>query len=183
MANKLVKWNTGRKINAFLPQIEFLSGYRPIHQEVYDIYKHLKSYSIANYNDVPSRYGFDQGGFDEWIVYLDNVTQFQKFVRDNENSAEDDISKMAVQLFGNSNIVGAVGMEILEIDRLLMLVEYAENIRHLFNYLLPLTEPHSSPMSVETEAFVKEIIDLIRKGKVTLQELVLLISITKTVSV
>jgi hypothetical protein len=166
MAFQLVKWNTGRKIYDNIRELAFFKGYHSIHPELTEIYNHLYTYMNNNYKHINRNvYGYDEEGYEDWITYLDNVTKFQRYVRNHEDDASDEISKRAVELFGNKNVVGAVGMEIKEIDRLNLLLDYAENVRYLFNYLVPLTNPDSQTLMPQTEQEIRAVLDSKGLGK------------------
>tara|TARA_R110000764_G_scaffold220721_3_gene309007 strand:- start:651 stop:1193 length:543 start_codon:yes stop_codon:yes gene_type:complete len=162
MDSYLVKWNTGRLIKAELDKLSFFHGYKSVHPELHDIYTALVKYS-EGYNNVSANhrnnFGHNADSYDPWVAHLDKMLEFQLFVTSREDNAEaGEIATRAKGLFGNKDVAEAYCADLHVLDQLNMLVEYSESVRHLFNYIVPLTK-HGENLTTETEQEIRLILE------------------------
>jgi len=163
MDNHLVKWNTGRLINAQLDNLIFFRGYKAINIELFEVYTELSEYASEHYRNI-GRHNHNHHGYDEdthtaWVEYLDKMLSFQLFVTSKEDNAEvGEIAKRAKVLFGNKDVAEAYCADLHILEQLNMLVEYSDSVRNLFNFILPLYNDNEV-LKIETEFEIRSILE------------------------
>lgn len=155
MDNKLVKWNTARLIYRQSHKLEFFKNFRSINKDLYDIYKHLMKYKDSNYNGT-ANINYNSELYDELIEHLDNMVEFQKLVESNNSTI--DLSKEAKERFSNEHVRCTVSVDLVEIARLELLLEYAQPVGILFNNLVSLTDIYESSLDEDFANEVREVI-------------------------
>ena len=134
MDNRLIRWNTGRVINASMEKLAFFKNYELVNKELYDMYKHLSDYTKANYD---GNAGIAYGDmYQNLTKHLDNMIDFQLMVESDDKSI--DLGKEATERFQNANVRSAQSVDSQQIARLNLLLEYSKSIRLLFNNIVPL---------------------------------------------
>ena len=168
MDNMLVKWNTGRIIEAELEKLMFFKGYKGINTELYDLYTHLVNYSSLNYNSLShnrDNFGFKGDAYISWVEHLDKMLEFQRFVISEEGNSEAGvIASRAKQVFGDSNVAEAYCADLHVLEQLEELLNYSESVRNLFNYVVPLVQENfysrnPALMQMETEQEIRLILE------------------------
>ena len=158
MDNRLVRWNTARVISAQLDNLQFFKNYELVNKELYDVYKHLRSYVSNNYSGN-ARIAHGSDLYTSLTTHLDNMIDFQLMVESADKSI--DLGKEATERFQNAHVRSAQSVDSEEIARLNLLLEYSKSIRLLFNSLVPLTD-ETKTVSMEFTREIDEI--LMNKG-------------------
>lgn len=142
MSNALVRWNTARKMKAEFDKISFLLGMENIAPHKYAQCVKVKDYIGKYWRHLDFKYttlGADETTTGQLITYLDRVTEFQLFVRENLDNTEA-ISHFAKELFNP-----APGVEIADGKAL------DTEIYDVFKELLEWSEPVSLLMNLVTQ--------------------------------
>ena len=153
MDNRLIRWNTGRVINASMEKLAFFKNYELVNKELYDMYKHLSDYTKANY-DGNAGVGYGDM-YKNLTKHLDNMIDFQLMVESDDKSI--DLGKEATERFQNAHVRSAVSVDSQQVARLNLLLEYSKSIRILFNNLVPLTD-EKQVVSIEFSNEISEIL-------------------------
>ena len=125
------------------PKLEFFRGYNVIDQRLYDIYQHLVSTSHEYFDTVSKLSSAREGAEKELLETLLKYADFQQFVEENRGDSKA-ISEKSEELFKINTITGSNILQFVELNRLKLLEEYAENIYHLFNCICFLTTPEGN---------------------------------------
>ena len=127
------------------------------------MYEELKKYSSLNYADLirgsGDAFGVNGGAHEDFVTYLDKMTNFQRFVTSKEGNEEaGEIAIRAKSVFGDSNVAEAYCADLHMLDKLDMLLEYSESVRDLFNYIVPLIT-YNGIVTNETEQEIRLILE------------------------
>lgn len=166
MHNKLVKWQTARKIHAVLGQLHFLQNFGLFDAQARIMYNELVSYMNANYTDL-SRFGDLTTELSE---YADKVTNLQLFIASHPNDPQA-IAAMSKALFDPENestdtFKGAIGIDLEVYEKLTTLLEHTKDVALLLNHVDVLLSSDNIPYNLERE--IKEFLDY--KGYISISK-------------
>ncbi len=165
MSAELVEWTTAKYIREKLDELKFMRNYKLFNQEISELYKEVKDYSVKFYNDnystFTSKYPSGKEFIDGVLDYTLKVTEFQLFVRDHKDDAQA-IQLESQRLFGLDTVEEAVGYNLEMYDKMQILLNYAEPVKALFNYVSLLVDIKNPEIDQNTETMLKEVI--IAKG-------------------
>lgn len=154
MADALIRWNTGRIINGKIGSLRFLEGMANIDNARYTQYQELIKYIKDTYTHVnPSNLK------DAIIEHLDKVQLLQDAFR--ESTSDDNVYALSVaqELFGlevaQSSIVGAIAVDMAQLDKLNELLVWASTIKDMLNMINALTNSYST-LNLEQEEAIRQ---------------------------
>jgi len=161
MASELVEWTTAKYIRDNIDNLKFMRNYRLFNDEIAELYKEVKDYSLVYYNDnyenftdkYPSGKTFIEGMLD----YTSKVTELQLFVREHKDDSEA-IKVKSTELFGVNTVEESVGYNLEMYDKMQILLNYAEPVKALFNYVNLLIDIKNPDIDQSTEQLIKEVI-------------------------
>ena len=125
------------------PKLRFFRGYNVIDKRLYDIYQHLVNISHEYFGTVCKLSSVREEAETELLETLLKYADFQQFVEENREDSKA-ISEKSQELFKINTITGSNILQFVELNRLKLLEEYAENIHHLFNYIHFLIVPEDN---------------------------------------
>ncbi len=161
MSAELVEWTTAKYIREKLDELKFMRNYKLFNQEISELYKEVKDYSIKFYNDnystFTSKYPSGKEFIEGVLDYTSKVTEFQLFVRDHKDDAKA-IQLESQRLFGIDSVEEAVGYNLDMYDKMQILLNYAEPVKALLNHVGLLTDIKNPEVPVDTETMIKEVI-------------------------
>lgn len=156
MHNKLVKWQTARKINQQLPKLKFLQNFGLFDQKASELYRELQQYVSLNYTVLK---GAQPDSLVDLENYADKVTEFQLFVA--EHTGNDQAiaakSKTLFETNEEGSFKDAVGIEFEPYSKLQQLIEVSAPVELLLNQVDCLTSTKSIPFNLEVE--IKEYLE------------------------
>lgn len=160
MSNLLIKWNTARIIKQKLNKAAFLNNFNTFNSKLASKYKELRDYIDRNYRHLEPKqnaYGFNEEIYSNLITHLDNVKQFQDYVRTFPTETTT-IAAMAQTLFGNPHISDGMAVDPAMIVLLEEVLNYADSVGTMLNYIPYLTNVISNiPEDLELE--IKKYLD------------------------
>jgi hypothetical protein len=156
MDSFLVSWHTGRLITEHLAKLPLLNNFSTINPEIVDDVAFLRNYAathyftLVGYSNV-NTLGCNSKAYNELCSSTQNLIDFQVFVEENKDSAED-IAEKAKQLFSNEGVKNAKAVDLEIYNMLMEIVNYVEPIKDLLNHVGPLlTTDASISTTLETE--------------------------------
>jgi hypothetical protein len=153
MHNKLVKWQTARKLNDMLPKIAFLQRFGLFDDVAYEMYRQLIDYRNTHYVNLSK---IDGEMLDNLQTYTDKVTELQLFISKHPGDSQA-IAAMSKALFDtdeDGSFKEAVGVDLEVYENLLTLLEHTKPIATLFNEMAILTHDNR-PIVFELEQEIK----------------------------
>jgi len=150
MSNKLIKWNTARKIQEKIQELTFLKNFE-IAPEKQASYVKFTNYVKENYREL---YLFGKtsaevsSGYNSMISHVDKVESFQTFVTN--GATNEAIAEVAKQLFGTDSVTEACVIDYELYKEFLELIEWSSSISLFLNNMYALTR--DSGLSPEFEA-------------------------------
>lgn len=158
MSNALIRWNTGRIIEADLGKLRFLRNFAMFHPQYTKWYYELVEYASKYYRNLADHktdskyFALKEQTYDDLVSHMDKVTRFQLFVRDNPTEA-DKIAELARTMFNPSTeITDGLAVEVDKLDKLKELLDFASPIATLLNDLNALINSGTRiPQELETE--------------------------------
>lgn len=166
MHNKLVKWQTARKINDLLPKIAFLQRFGLFDDMAYTMYRTLVDYRNIHYVNLSK---IDGEMLENLQSYTDKVTELQLFISQHPGNSEA-IAAMSKALFDTDeegSFKEAVGVELEIYQVLTTLLEHTKPIAVLFNQMAILTH-ENNPITWELEQEIKDYIQ--HKGYLSIEK-------------
>jgi macrodomain Ter protein organizer (MatP/YcbG family) len=164
MHNKLVKWQTARKIKAELPKLQFLKNFSLFDPIAAKLWSELVEYVRLNGVDL-----IKQGDtISELENYADKVTEFQLFVVEHKGN-DQAIAAKSKQLFETNeegSFKDAVGIEFEPYQKLQQLLEAAAPVQLMLNTCNKLVE--SAVIDYKLEQEIKDYLSY--KGYISLPE-------------
>lgn len=173
MHNKLVKWQTARKIQAELSKLKFLNNFGLFDRTASNLFCELSNYVSSNYLNLRSN-GSTSIQMNETIdvleSYADKVTEFQLFVAEHKGN-DQAIAAKSRALFEtdeDGSFKDAVGIEFEPYAKLQQLLEAVAPIQLFLNEVDCLTSVKTITFALEQE--IKEYLDF--KGYISLSNTV-----------
>lgn len=172
MHNKLVKWQTARKINEILPKLNFLTNFKLFDAQASTLYSELKSYRDANFMDLTAAmHDHKQNGSATEVIeglktFADKLTEFQLFVAKHPGNIQG-IAAMSKALFEtneDNSFEDALGIEMEVYEKLLLLIEHTQPVQILLNKVTSLVSTSTIDYALEQE--IKEYLEY--KGYISL---------------
>lgn len=178
MGKELIRWNTARIIGKHLPRLTFLSNFDRFDEELTKLHKELENYasmykvdpkdaiiSQGFQNTKVKAFGNKPEAWQELADFGDKMVELQILIDKHPDDAEA-IAAKSKELFGVDGIKSAWGVDLDMYKKLLIVLEYAESVGVLFNYISVLTIP-GTPITQELETEIKAVIEL-KRGDSTL---------------
>lgn len=169
MHNKLVKWQTARKIQAELSKLYFLTNFQLFDTKAAQLHIELKQYVNTNFVNLGG-----SSGMPETVAtlesYADKVTEFQLFVAEHKGN-DQAIAAKSRALFEtdeDGSFKDAVGIEFEPYAKLQQLLEAVAPIQLFLNEVDCLTSVKTITFALEQE--IKEYLDF--KGYISLSNTV-----------
>lgn len=161
MAHELVEWTTAKYIKENLDQLKFMRNYRLFNQEIADLYREVKDYSIRYYaddfRDFTDKYPTGKTFINGILDYTSKVVDLQLFIRDHKEDAQA-IQQKSNELFGIETITESIGYNLEMYDKLQILLNYAEPIKALFNHIDLLKDIKNPEIEADTESMIREVL-------------------------
>lgn len=169
MHNKLVKWQTARKLDAGLKGLDFLENFGLFDRKATELYRELKTYTATNYISLLSDRQYVET-VATLETYADKVTEFQLFVIEHQGNNEAIVakSKALFETDEDGSFKDAVGIEFEPYAKLQQLLEATSSVQLLLNQVECLTSVKTIPFDLEKE--IKEY--LTQKGYLSLSNTV-----------
>lgn len=166
MHNKLVKWQTARKINQQLTKLKFLTNFGLFDTKASELYRELQGYVNSNYVVLKG----DATMLADLETWADQVTEFQLFVAEHKDNPEAIAAKSAALFQTNEegSFKDAIGIEFEPYQKLQQLMEAAAPVQLLLNEVDCLTSSNTIPFNLEQE--IKEYLE--HKGYLSLSKTV-----------
>ncbi len=166
MHNKLVKWQTARKIQQMLPSLQFLKNFGLFDHEATVMWNELVEYVRVNYKDLKAAMADhkDPGSSATLIqnleTFADQVTELQLFVTKHPGDYQAIAAKSKALFETNeeNSFEDALGVELEIYDKALLLVEQSQGIQALLNQVNCLVNKYEITHAVEQE--IREYLDL-----------------------
>ncbi len=162
MSGELIHWVTAKLIHEKLDELKFMRNYDLFNLDVANLYKEVKEYKEANFHesylDQIIKYGKGQEFLNKVFDYTTKVAELQLFIREHRDNNEE-IKRKSLELFGIDSLESAIGYNLEMYDKLQTLLNYAEQIKPLFNHISILTDIKKPEITSETECLIKEIIE------------------------
>ena len=163
MHNKLVKWQTARRIRAELSKLQFLKNFGLFDTVATVTWQYLTAYVSENYIALNAGLG---NTYSELESYADKVTEFQLFVAAHQGNSEA-IAAKSRALFEtdeDDSFKDAIGIEFEPYAKLQQLLEATSNVQLLLNEVECLTSVKTISFALEQE--IKEYLN--QKGYISL---------------
>jgi hypothetical protein len=167
MNSKLVKWNTARLIGHHIDDFKFLTNYKAIDFDFYNLYLEIRNYYKDNYGFIAKhKYGGvdnDNNSFDDLVIKnCDSMIDLQLFIRENSDDAEAISTKLkeVLEIKEVDPTERYVGIDLEIYDKLQELITYVDPIKTLFNDLQILTYGADIPISEDLEISIREFLTL-----------------------
>lgn len=169
MHNKLVKWQTARKIQAELSKLYFLTNFQLFDTKAAQLRTELKQYVDTNFVNLGGSSGMSET-ISTLENYADKVTEFQLFVAEHKGN-DQAIAAKSIALFEtdeDGSFKDAVGIEFEPYTKLQQLLEAVAPIQLFLNEVDCLTSVKTITFALEQE--IKEYLDY--KGYISLSNTV-----------
>jgi Histidine kinase-, DNA gyrase B-, and HSP90-like ATPase len=140
MSNKLIQWNTARKLSIDLPKLLFLynypnqekrDGFRKLYQYFKAHYKGIANLASGNYQNITAE------AYDSLLKHTETVETFQFFVKECDDPIK--IAEMAKELWGSDKITDAAAIDMQIWNEFQELLEWSIPIRDMLNTMPILT--------------------------------------------
>jgi deoxyhypusine synthase len=151
MSNKLIKWNTARKIKEKIQELTFLKNFE-IAPEKQASYVKFTNYVRENYREVEffgKTSAEVSSGYNSMISHVDKVESFQTFVTN--GATNEAIAEVAKQLFGTDSVTEACVIDYELYKEFLDLLEWGSSISVFLNKMNILTRETGLPSEFEAE--------------------------------
>jgi hypothetical protein len=150
MSNKLIKWNTARKINEKIEELRFLHNFE-VAPEKQASYKKFIDYVHENHRHIDFSRRNDEisSGYNSMISHVDKVESFQTFVTN--GATNEAIAEVAKQLFGTDSVTEACVIDYELYKEFLDLLEWGSSISVFLNKMNILTRETGLPSEFEAE--------------------------------
>lgn len=165
MHNRLVKWQTARKIEQYLPALQFLKNFNLFDQKAAETWEALVAYKIQWGRDLKGEMANTKDGSGTELVenlktFADKVTELQLFVtrHPGDYQAIAAKSKALFETNEDNSFEDALGVEIEIYEKLLELVDLVKPVQVLLNHVDCLTNVRTITYEVEKE--IREYLDL-----------------------
>jgi hypothetical protein len=166
MHNKLVKWQTARRIQAEMPKLNFLLNFRLFDPVAAATYSELQDYVNLNYVNLKA-----EGDVIPTLEnYADKITEFQLFVMAHPGNTEAIAAKSKALFDTNEDgsFKDAIGIEFEPFRKMQQLLEVVTPVQLLLNQVECLTSSYTISFDLEKE--IKEY--LTQKGYISLSNTV-----------
>lgn len=130
MNNSIVKWNTARKLQPIVSQLEFLTNYKEFSSKVQEDYLFLVKYVKQNYADLTqyqNRFGVKEH-YNDFISFLDKIEKIQEL---SENDKQDQL----IDFIQEQNLPEGLNRG-LAVDR--ELLQMSENLLNYVSEIAPM---------------------------------------------
>lgn len=141
MSNKLIQWNTARRMTDGIQSLAFLYNFSPNPEKqdrfrrLYDYYKaHFKNIEVKNDASIQV---MSQEAFDSMLRHITIVETFQKFVATCDDPEQ--VATMAKNLWGSETITDAAAIDMSIWNEFTDLLEWALPIQPFLNAIPDLT--------------------------------------------
>ena len=162
MSRELIEWTTAKYIRENLDKLKFMRNYKLFNQEIAELYKEVKDYSIQKYaddfRDFTSKYPSGETFITSLLNYIGKITEFQLFVRDHKDDSSA-IQQKSKELFGIETVTESVGYNLEMYDKMQILLNYAEPVKALFNHIDLLKDIKNLDIEADTESMIKDILE------------------------
>jgi len=165
MHNKLVKWQTARKIQQRLSSLQFLKNFGIFDPIASNTWQELVEYVRVNYKDLKGEMANHKDGSGTELIqnlelFADKVTELQLFVTKNPGNLQAIAAKSKALFETNeeNSFEDALGVELEIYEKLQMLLEVTEHVQPLLNQVNCLVEKREITHAVEQE--IREYLDL-----------------------
>lgn len=139
MSNTLIKWNTARKIQARLQELDFLFNF-PASCPEKDLYHELVDYVDENYTDLLNLGKItdkNKSAITDLSNHLDKVEQFQRIVR--EGLSAEEIAAVAQSMWGDSSVEDGHAIDLDLFNKFTNLLNWAKPVSGILSQVTPLT--------------------------------------------
>jgi len=142
-----------------LNQYRFLRQFFDLNPEIHAIHEHLEEYVERNSSGrfCNSYYGTLMHSYEK---LMDNMFEFEVFVSTDKDVA--DIKEKGLSSFENEHVRSATSVEMIEIKRMEMIMEYGKDLHHILNAVNGMDYAEKNIIKSEVKEQLMEI--LINKG-------------------
>jgi len=134
MSNRLVQWNTARKIQERLGEVAFLFNF-PIDTPQGKLYRELVQYVYTYYNEPNKFVNGNAAG--DLVKHLDKVAQFQLVVR--SGASPEEVAQVAKEMWNSPQVEDGYALDMDLIDKFNELLDWARPVKDLLNGVENLT--------------------------------------------
>lgn len=141
------------KMNLY--QYRFLRQFFDLNPEIHAIHEHLERYVKNNFTgrECHSYYGTLKHSYER---LMDSMFEFEVFISTDKDVA--DIKEKALSSFENKDVRTVKSVDMIEIKRMEMLVEYGKDLYHILNAVDGMDEHNRHVISSQVKEQLMEIL-------------------------
>jgi hypothetical protein len=139
-------------------KLKFFRSYADVDKRLHDMYDHLSRVARTYFDSVSKISTVRDEAEKTLLETLLKYAEFQQFVKENERDIKA-VANKSKELFTVDTFTGTNVLQLVEIERLKLLEEYAENVYGLFNHVDFLTNSsHHYPSNPEGISMIRVIL-------------------------